>query len=76
MINKIKELAIQANLNSDAVPYHLSDYNDYYYPEVENFAKLIVLECIKLLQNNYAPDDCLPQEEIEGCLKEHFKIQS
>lgn len=40
----------------------------------ERFAKLIVLECINTLQNNYAPDDCLPQEEIAGCLKERFGL--
>lgn len=45
MNEKIKELAIQANLNSDVVPYHLSDYDLIKYPQVDKFAELIAKEC-------------------------------
>ena len=41
----------------------------------EKFAQLVVLECINILQNTYAPDDHLPQEEIVGCLKQRFGLK-
>lgn len=50
MKKKIKELAKQANLNSDVVPYHLSDYDLIEYPAIEKFAELIIQECIKVCQ--------------------------
>lgn len=42
---------------------------------LERFAELIVRECIVRLKNNYPPDDCLPIEEIEGFLKDHFGVK-
>lgn len=47
MNDRIKQLAKEANLNSDEVPYHLSDYDEYDYPAVSKFAELIIQECIE-----------------------------
>lgn len=41
----------------------------------DKFAELIVKDAIDGLLDTYGPDDCLPQEEIAGFLKEHFGVE-
>lgn len=42
---------------------------------LERFAELIVLECAKVLIDSHPPGDCLPIEEVVGCITEHFSIK-
>jgi len=53
----IKELAKQSGMTSDNVPYHLSDYDLHEYPQVEEFAKLVVQECLDVINNIDEDDD-------------------
>ena len=39
------------------------------------FAELLIKDCIDGLLDAYGPDDCLPQEEIAGFLKDRFGIE-
>lgn len=53
----IKELAKRSGMTSVDVPYLLSDYDLYDYPQVEEFAKLIVQECLDVINNIDEDDD-------------------
>jgi len=44
------------------------------YDQVMKFADLILHEVVSVLGDQYPPDDCVPIEEIVGCLKEHFGV--
>jgi hypothetical protein len=68
MNEKIKEFAKQANLNEDAVPYHLSDYDYLEYPNVEKFAELVIKECIDYCGENLS-------KTVGGALKIHFGVK-
>lgn len=43
--------------------------------EIDQLVQCFVQESIDGLLNAYGPDDCLPQEEIAGFLKEHFGVE-
>ena len=58
MNKKIIELAIECGLRDDEVPYHLSDYTKYEYPQVTLFARRIIEECERLVEINF--DECEP----------------
>jgi predicted N-formylglutamate amidohydrolase len=61
----IAKLAVESNLNSDNVPYHLTDYMLYDYPEVENFAKAIIEICRDVADKNIdRNENQLPSDRI------------
>ena len=72
MNERIKELYEQS---MKVVSYTDGGYTEIKALDADKFAELIVRECLNTLQNKYAPDDCLPQEAIALCLKEHFGVE-
>lgn len=72
-MNKVVDrLASQAHAYADK---HTRDGDDRYgIVKIEYFTKLLLKECAEILNTNYPPDDCLPIEEVIGCLNEHFGI--
>lgn len=41
--------------------------------EIDRLVQCFVQESIDGLLNRYGPDDCLPQDEIAGFLREHLE---
>ena len=70
MNERIAELYRQAHLGTKD-----ADGKNPQYFSAEMFAELIVKDAIDSLLDAYGPDDCLPQEEIAGFLKEHFGVE-
>ena len=71
MNNKIKQLAKESELNSDEVLYHLTDYDEYEYSNVEQFAKLLILECCKVMEDK----DSFYGEWMGNVIKQHFEVK-
>jgi len=76
MNQRIKELAVEAKLNSDAVPYHLDDYFSLGpYEAVDKFAELIVRECADIAYEYDAPKMSGPGMIIAGRIESHFGVE-
>lgn len=43
--------------------------------ELQPFVDLIIKRSLIALHENYKPDDCLPQEEIQGFLLDYWKVK-
>jgi len=81
MNDRIKELADRANIKITPM---VIDGEEYEYEEVEmdgsedlqKFAELIVLECVRYFNEDYVRDfDVLWREDLSKCMKEHFGVE-